>query len=223
MPIFYQQDIDQDTKVGIWKIEEEEDFFLKKVMPQRQVSHPHKKLQHLAGRYLLNYLYPGFPVELIQIADTRKPFLENEKYHFSIAHCGNYAAAIVSRVNRVGVDAEIISDKIMRIRSKFISEEEEFVLNGPTSWLNEQEDIATINNLAIDTSLLTLVWSVKEAVFKWYGLGGLEFREHMMIKSIAAHTESQFEVVLLFKKNEELFLNLQVLFFGDLCLCYVLT
>lgn len=43
MPIFFQQDIDVDTRLAIWKIEEEESFFLQSVMPQRNVSHPHKK------------------------------------------------------------------------------------------------------------------------------------------------------------------------------------
>ncbi len=67
MPIFFQQEIDADTKLGVWKIKEPEEFFLKEVMPQRNVSHPHKKLQHLAGRFLLKYLFKDFPAELIQI------------------------------------------------------------------------------------------------------------------------------------------------------------
>ena len=95
MPIFYQQDIDDSTKLGIWKIEEDEDFFLEQVPLQRDITHPHKRLQHLAGRFLLKYLFPDFPVKLIKIADTKKPFLEDEAYHFSISHCDDYAAAIV--------------------------------------------------------------------------------------------------------------------------------
>jgi hypothetical protein len=35
MPIFYQEDIDDSTRLGIWKIEEDEDFFLKQVPLQR--------------------------------------------------------------------------------------------------------------------------------------------------------------------------------------------
>ena len=73
MPLFFQQDIDDTTRLAIWKIEEEEAFF--HVPLQREITHPHKRLQHLAGRYLLKYLFPDFPTELIRIADTRKPFL----------------------------------------------------------------------------------------------------------------------------------------------------
>jgi hypothetical protein len=39
------------------------------------VTHPLKRLQHLAGRFLLQFLCPGFPYELIRIADTAKPYL----------------------------------------------------------------------------------------------------------------------------------------------------
>src|SRR5690242_15599874 len=122
MPIFFQKDIDEDTKLGIWKIEEGEDFFLQQVAPQRHVSHIHKRLQHLAGRYLLTYLFPDFPTSLIQIADTRKPFLENDAYHFSISHCGNFAAALVSKTKRVGVDIELSTPKVQKVQHKFLSE-----------------------------------------------------------------------------------------------------
>src|SRR5688572_3150002 len=124
MPIFFQQAINEHTKLGIWKIEEEASFFLRKVPLHRDITHPHKRLQHLAGRYLLQHLYPDFPLPLIQIADTRKPFLEDEAFHFSISHCSDYAAAIVSTENRVGVDIEVFSDKIGRIGHKFVSDDE---------------------------------------------------------------------------------------------------
>ena len=112
MPIFYQQDIDTYTRLAIWKLEEAEDFFLKAVPLQREITHPHKRLQHLAGRWLLKYLFPEFPLELIRIADTRKPFLENEIFHFTISHCVDYAAVIVSEKCRVGVDIEIPTQKV---------------------------------------------------------------------------------------------------------------
>src|SRR5689334_16946996 len=124
MPIFFQQDIDKYTKLGIWKIEEPETFFLNAVPLQRDITHPHKRLQHLAGRWLLKYLFPAFPIELIRIADTRKPFLENEAYHFSISHCGDFAAVIVSERYRVGVDIELPSQKVERIKHKFLHQEE---------------------------------------------------------------------------------------------------
>ena len=115
MPLVYQQNINEATKLAVWHIVEEEDFFLKRVPLQKEITHPHKRLQHLAGRYLLTELFDDFPLELIQIADTKKPFLPNEAYHFSISHCGDYAAVIVSSINRVGTDIEIVSEKVVGV------------------------------------------------------------------------------------------------------------
>ena len=61
MPIFFQHQISEATRLGIWKIEETEDFFKANVPQHRSVTHPHKRLQHLAGRFLLQYLFPDFP------------------------------------------------------------------------------------------------------------------------------------------------------------------
>ncbi|MGN6355248.1 MAG: 4'-phosphopantetheinyl transferase family protein, partial [Parafilimonas sp.] len=72
MPLFFQHTINETTQLGIWHIEEEEDFFLAKVPLQKSITHPHKRLQHLAGRYLLQYLFPDFPYAEILIADTKK-------------------------------------------------------------------------------------------------------------------------------------------------------
>jgi len=171
VPIFFQDQINETTRLGIWKIEETEDFFLSNVPLQKEVTHPHKRLQHLAGRFLLQFLFPDFPYELIRIADTRKPYLPDEQYHFSISHCGDYAAAIVSSNQRVGIDIEIPSKKVEKIKEKFLSEEEisnfEFRIS----------KFAT-HNLAS----LTFLWSAKESVFKWYGNGKVDFRQHIQLQ-----------------------------------------
>ena len=82
MPIFFQHQINETTRLGIWKIEETEEFFKRNVPQHRDVTHPHKRLQHLAGRFLLQFLFPDFPYELIKIADTRKPLTRiKDKLH----------------------------------------------------------------------------------------------------------------------------------------------
>ncbi len=185
MPVFFQHQINEDTRLGVWKIEETEEFFKGNVPQHRDVTHPRKRLQHLAGRFLLQFLFPDFPYELIRIADTRKPYLPGEEYHFSISHCGDYAAAIVSRSKRVGIDIEIPVEKISAIRSKFLSEEE---LN--TFFKPEAPD---------SIRRLTLLWSCKEAVFKWYGHGGVDFRQHTRLSN---QQENENKVQCFFEKNQ---------------------
>jgi phosphopantetheinyl transferase len=211
MPVFYQQTIDRHTKLGIWKIEETEQFFLETVPLQNEITHPHKRLQHLAGRYLLRYLFPDFPFELIRIADTRKPFLANEAYHFSISHCGDFAAAIVSSDKRVGVDVEIFSEKIWRVKDKF---------------MNEIEDV-TITRFAPDNHFgkyITLMWSCKESIFKWYGSGQVDFRKHMQMQAI--HYDELREIILsdfLFSKQRPVLLKLRSVFLDKFVLSWILT
>jgi phosphopantetheinyl transferase len=183
MPIFFQHQINDTTRLGIWKIEETEEFFKGNVPQHRDVTHPHKRLQHLAGRFLLQFLFPDFPYELIRIADTRKPFLPDEQFHFSISHCGDFAAAIVSRDRRVGIDVEIPSRKIERIKEKFLKEKEFEIFNIQYSMLNPQPETG-------DPKLLTLFWSAKESVFKWHGNGNVDFREHIQLQKLHEGTET---------------------------------
>jgi phosphopantetheinyl transferase len=138
---------------------------------------------------------------LIEIADTRKPFLPGEEYHFSISHCGDYAAAIVSRDKRVGVDIEIPVEKILWIKDKFLSTEE----------------LADFGDKDIDQ--LTLYWSAKEAVFKWDGNGGIDFREHIHLEKQNGIEE---RIVCLFSKKETVRLVVDYKFFKNIVLTWVI-
>jgi phosphopantetheinyl transferase len=204
MAIFFQQDIDKYTRLGIWKIEEPEEFFLNLVPLQREITHPHKRLQHLAGRWLLKYLFPAFPVGLIQIADTRKPFLEDEAYHFSISHCGDYAAVIVSEKYRVGVDIELPSPKVERIRHKFLHREELALL--------QQKDMDSVIPL-------TLMWSCKEAVFKWWSYGNVDFSDQIRLSPLSLQLSGVISAR--FIEQETFELELQYCLFDEICLAWV--
>jgi len=209
MPIFFQQDIDESTRLGIWKIEEGEDFFLEQVPLQKEITHPHKRLQHLAGRFLLKHLYPDFPVKLIRIADTKKPFLEDEAYHFSISHCNEYAAAIVSKTKRVGVDVEVPRFKIDRIKNKFLNKKELEMLDGENS------------KFEIQNSRLTLMWCCKEAVYKWWSYGGVDFSENIRLQPFQLQPSG--EVLAQFVLKERADLKLHYTVFDELCLVWLET
>lgn len=216
MPLFYQHTINESTKLAIWHITEKEDFFLLKVPLKRDVSHAQKRLQHLAGRYLLQELFYDFPLPEILIADTRKPYLEGERYHFSISHFGHYAAAIVSSTNRVGVDIEKAGPTIEKIRSKFLSEQE-----------------LTIAFEGIEKSghrlrQLTLLWSAKESIFKWYSLGNVNFKEHIRWTApyflrTAEPSDDVGELCFEFRKEGSVPLSVFYKFFEDLVLTFVYT
>ncbi len=174
MPLFYQHTINQNTCLAVWKIEETEAFFLEKVPVPPTITNPHKRLQHLAGRWLLQYLFAGFPYGEILIADTKKPYLPAEQYHFSISHCNDYAAAIVSKTRRVGIDVEVPTYKVEKIKHKFLHCDE---LQEADKKIMEYD----ANNNSIPYQYLTLLWSAKEAVFKWWSYGSVDFSEHIRL------------------------------------------
>ena len=207
MPLFYQQDINETTRLGVWKIEEDTSFFLKEVPVHRSITHPYKQLQHLAGRYILKYLYPDFPYELIRIADTKKPFLHNAQYQFSISHSGEYAAALVSTNKRVGVDVELYSDKVMRVLHKFLSPPE-------MALMLKHETAAYVKE--------TLLWSAKESIFKWHGNGGVDFREHIHIQSLRYLDAAEGPcLACTFTGEPKADLDLHFRLFNDVCLSWV--
>lgn len=212
MAIFFQHSINDAAKLGIWKIEEPESFFLRKVPLKQQVTHPYKRLQHLAGRMLLPELFEDFPLQEIIIADTRKPFLEDEEYHFSISHCGNFAAAIASRENRVGVDIELVSPRLKGISAKFLTE-------GERKYLEKWQYLSTLH-----LQMITIIWSAKEAIFKWYGSGNVDFRKHIVLDGvIVTGSDEWITIPFLFKKDHNVSLKVMARTFDGLVLAYVLT
>ncbi|MDO6431011.1 4'-phosphopantetheinyl transferase superfamily protein [Flavitalea sp. BT771] len=221
MPLFYQHNINQDTKLGIWRIEEPESFFLEKVPLKRNVSHPYKRLQHLAGRYLLSFLFEDFPLEEIRVADTRQPFLASEKYHFSISHCGEYAAAIVSGNSRVGVDIEVITPRIETVARKFLTEDEAHYFNEEYALFLEQWGLRG----RVHQEFLTMIWSAKEAIFKWYGRGELDFKRHMHLEGNITMDGDAVKLPFVFDKGKRIHLGIEGRIFDEqaLILAWLLT
>jgi 4'-phosphopantetheinyl transferase EntD len=211
MPLFYQHNINDDTKIAIWRIDEPESFFLEKVPLKRDVTHPFKRRQHLAGRYLLSFLYPDFPVEEIRIADTRQPFLEGDLFHFSISHCGAFAAAIVSRTCRVGVDIELVTPRITRVAEKFLNEGELSFFNDDYTFFLEEWGLRG----RVEQEFLTLIWSAKEALFKWYGRGELDFKRHMQLTGNIRIDGDVIKLPFAFEKDEIILLDLDARIFDE--------
>lgn len=168
MPIVFQKIIDPAINVGVWHIEEEESYFnLPEVLP-KTIGHPQKRKQHLAGRYLLTILHDKLPLHNIRISETNKPFLLNDECHFSISHCKDYAAAVVCESASAGIDIEVVSEKALKLSFKFMNEAEHSYLNGDE---------------AHDRKIATAIWSIKEAVFKWYGKGEVSFKNHVLVQT----------------------------------------
>lgn len=161
-------------------------------------------MQHLAGRYLLPLLFNDFPLEEIIVADSRKPFLQNEKYHFSISHCGDYAAAIASSKHRVGIDIELYSEKVIKVKDKFLNDDEK-------KFTHQYND---------NIQLMTTLWCAKESTYKWYSYGLLNFRENILLHP--SHFNNEGIIPITFSKcNEKISLVANYILFSNLSLTWI--
>jgi phosphopantetheinyl transferase len=97
--------------------------------------------------------------------ESGKPYLASEiKLGFSISHSKNYCA-IGYGEKELGIDIEEIDERIDRISSRFMNEEEE-VLIGKDRLLG-----------------LTRIWTLKEAMFKLNPRAGIDFKSELILKS----------------------------------------
>ena len=207
MPLFYQHTINESTRLAVWHITEAEDFFTNEVSLKNTVAHPHKRLQHLAGRYLLKYLQPDFPFDSILVQTSKKPVLPEDEFHFSISHCGDFAAAIISDRNLVGIDVELITPKIEKIKEKFLN-------------LGELELLQKNQFSESNVELITLLWSAKEAMFKWYGKGSISFKRNLPITQVHSAKDGG-TLKAQFSKEFVQDLEIKYRFFDSLCLAWV--
>lgn len=194
--------------MAVWKIEEPEHFFLDKITAKRDITHPHKRLQHLSGRYLLPFLFPDFPHAEIELADTRKPFLREEQYHFSISHCGDFAAAIVSSTQRVGIDIELFTPRIHRIKHKFLHTDERL--------------FADAQPVEAQTSLLVLLWSAKEAMYKWWGRGDVDFSDMLRLEPFEPAASGTINGQFI-KAGRSVSVQLAYRLFDNMTLCWLVS
>ncbi len=181
MPLIWTS-LQEDLKLGVWSIEEGEEAFADFYQWVDANLHPTRKIQQLACRALLHELDPSFPFEQYGLGQNGKPLLLNGYCHFNLSHTTQYAAAIVSNSKAVGIDAERISDRVLRVQKKFLHNTElHFLSSLPPS---------------LEVSYATMFWCIKEAVYKWWGKGGLDFADDIRIVPPANEHQSAIAVSL---------------------------
>lgn len=161
MPL-YKKISTGNSEIALWRIEEELSFFESKFEAHPEIKNENKKLQWFATRYLVNEMRREFS-EIVK-DEAGKPLLKNTTQHLSLSHTPVFAGAMLSHLTPVGIDLEIVNPKIERIAHKFLREDE---INS----IQENEKIEK----------LILYWSAKEALYKLYGKGGIEFTTQLLI------------------------------------------
>jgi phosphopantetheinyl transferase len=170
MPLLREWKIGDHAMAAIWKIEEPESFFAEKTGIVSDISNERRRIEHLAGRFLLTHVKGDFPLSEIKKDQHDKPRIENDLYYFSISHSWPYIAVVIDQEQEAGIDIQTISPRILDIRHKFLSAEEQALFND-------------------DPILLTAAWSAKEALYKWHGRRGMDFIHHFPIAQMEEYAE----------------------------------
>ena len=100
--------------------------------------------------------------------DKGKPHLSGDSRHISISHSHDKLAFIVNEKESTGIDIELIRDKVLKIKHKFLTNEE----------LLEAHD---------DVEKLLIYWAAKETLYKIYGLKEVDFITHLLVKPFTKH------------------------------------
>ncbi|MDR1555668.1 MAG: 4'-phosphopantetheinyl transferase superfamily protein [Tannerellaceae bacterium] len=164
MPLFLR---DTEPLRGVWKIEESPDELLSRLdrrddyLPSlARMQTDKRKQEWLAARVLLKELL-GEELPVAYRPDGA-PYLPESPLHISISHTRAYAAVAVNEAAPTGVDIEYLSDRILKVRSRFMNPEEEEMIDP-----------------AQEAEHLLLCWCAKETLFKLIGRRDVDFQRHL--------------------------------------------
>ena len=179
MPLIEEIKINR-SKIFLWEPEEEITSLLKNVgIPEKwkesldNIKLEKRKKEWLILRILLNKIFKSGTE--IKYTPDGKPVLKGETGNISISHTENCIALAFHPIYPIGIDVEKISDKVLKVKSKFLNKEE-------IEFLDSKNEI--IHTL--------IMWSAKESLFKALGTSSVDFKEHLHIE---AFTPSNFGIL----------------------------
>jgi 4'-phosphopantetheinyl transferase len=154
-----------------------------------KLSSEKRSAEFLVVRALLAEL-TGRPLT-IHYKKTGEPFLPEGNLNISISHSKNLATVILHK-KRPGIDVEVFGRRVEKIADKFLSEEE----------------ISFAQLSAVPEKCLTILWSVKEAVYKCMGNAGINFKRQIFIHPFVISEEGQIDATFVSENTkQEILLN----------------
>lgn len=165
MPIIEDLTLSADNRLIIWEISETindlktelllSEYSLKLLDQRKSVIH---KKQFLAIRNILKEL--SIDDQDLVYEESGKPFIRDGQ-NISFSHSNIYVAVIISK-QIVGIDIETASDRIFKIKNKFLETE----LKYPIEFNQET---------------LLVYWNIKESIFKSLRNSQIDFKQNIIV------------------------------------------
>ena len=161
---------DENSLISVWEINESLDEIKRHFKNQELHNFKSRKrqLEFLCTRLLLKEINPELKIEYNKFG---APELNNHNY-ISISHTNKLACAIIGN-DKTGIDVELISGKAFKIRNRFLSKKD---------------------NVELNNKEVTLAWSAKECIFKWFQKGDINFKKDIEIRSIKYAPKQEIDV-----------------------------
>lgn len=184
MPLIKEKEFENKSRLCVWEISEPVEELLR-TFANGVLEHEFSRLktekrrrEFLAARNALHVLSPNFQLEKDK---NGRPFFTNSKQQLSISHADGWAAAIVG-TEPLGIDIENYREKIIRVAPKFMS-------------ATDMEFLMALG----EVEAYTLLWSIKESVFKRFSNFHLDFKKEMQLAMPVLKREGNLKVNL--RKN----------------------
>jgi 4'-phosphopantetheinyl transferase len=168
MPLYKTIILNPFTQILVWEITESyQELFDAVVLNESNANRLNGMKSEMHQRAFLSvrklFQEVGYTDFDLYYDEFGKPHLHDGK-HISITHSHQFSAIILSDAV-VGIDIELQREKIIRIADKFVSEIE-------LSRLRKLDNQNYIKKL-------TVIWGIKEAIFKIRNEKGISFKEHI--------------------------------------------
>ena len=181
-----------DSHLYVWKVESSAATLLKQIRltsveakTYQGLKTEKKRVEFLACSIALKTLFTN---DLrIQHYPSGKPHI-NEAEHLSISHSNKYIAIAFGKIE-VGIDIELPQEKMLRLISRILS---------------DQENNTFLQNPSIEQACK--LWGTKEAILKYIGDKNIDYRNDIRInKNGISYLDQAFDVV--FEKIDEMILT----------------
>lgn len=197
--------ISSTSCLGIWHLEETvEELYAQldnKLWIAASYNNPfeHRKRIMLATRLLLKKML-GEEKGICYYLSGR-PYVGDLSHQISVSHTGSYIAIITDKKQRVGIDIEQYTEKVMRVRHRFVAQEEYIDEN------RKQEH-------------LLIHWSAKEALFKILDPCSIDFVKHIRVKPFQPKDKGIIEIKETLTENEKVY-EAQYLLTNEFVMVYI--
>jgi len=133
--------------------------------------------------------------------EHRKPTFKHSSFFLSISHSNERVAISINETHETGIDLQFITEKIQRIKSKFLNKEEQ-------------------SNVGQDPTELTCYWSIKEALFKIYGKKDVFLKENFEVQEFEFDGNKGSAIGLTKTNGKESFQSMEFRKLGNYMLAY---